>query len=241
MFKARSQEIEIMDDFSQGGTLMDRTLQELQLINKYLGGYSALLKGLNSLLPDLKKVDTGQKIRIVDLGCGGGDALRLTADWSRRNGLNVQLIGIDANESVLRFAREASEAYPEIEYRQMDVFSEEFKALRFNIVLMTLFVHHIADLQLVNLLTGLRRQALTGIVINDLHRHWLAYYSILVLTKFFSKSTMVKHDGPVSVLRAFKKNELESILRKAGFTHYDLEWHWAFRYLIVLSAPASIP
>ena len=71
---------------------------------------------------------------------------------------------------------------------------------------------------------SLKNQAKRGLVINDIHRHPLAYYSIKWLTQLFSKSAMVKFDAPLSVLRAFKKEDLKRILHQAGITTYQLKW-----------------
>ncbi|MDQ2657524.1 MAG: SAM-dependent methyltransferase, partial [Bacteroidota bacterium] len=67
-----------------------------------------------------------------------------------------------------------------------------------------------------------------------IHRHWLAYYSIKWLTRMFSKSAMVRHDAPLSVHRAFRKSELEEILRRAGLVDYKIKWRWAFRWQVIV-------
>jgi len=72
-----------------------------------------------------------------------------------------------------------------------------------------------------------------GFFINDLHRHYLAYYSIKFLTGLFSKSYLVKNDAPLSVRRGFKRNEWENLLRQAAINSYSIQWKWAFRWLIV--------
>ena len=72
-----------------------------------------------------------------------------------------------------------------------------------------------------------------GLVINDIHRHWFSFYAIKILTAIFSKSPMVIHDAPVSVLRAFKREELQRILREAGFEKFVVKWCWAFRWQVV--------
>lgn len=73
-----------------------------------------------------------------------------------------------------------------------------------------------------------------GFFINDLHRHQIAYHFIKFVTKLFSKSYLVKNDGPLSVLRAFKKNEWVDILNKSGIKNYTIQWKWAFRLLIIV-------
>jgi hypothetical protein len=72
-----------------------------------------------------------------------------------------------------------------------------------------------------------------GFFINDLQRHWLAYYSIKWLTKIFSKSRLVKNDAPLSVARGFHKSEWNTLFDLAQIKSVTINWKWAFRYLIV--------
>jgi len=69
--------------------------------------------------------------------------------------------------------------------------------------------------------------------VNDLHRHFLAYNSIKILSRIFSKSYLVKNDAPLSVLRGFSKEELQNILQKAAVHSVQLNWKWAFRWLLI--------
>jgi hypothetical protein len=71
-----------------------------------------------------------------------------------------------------------------------------------------------------------------GFFINDLHRHPLAYHSIRLLTRTFSKSYLVKNDAPLSVRRGFRRGEWQRLLHDAGITGYTCSWRWAFRWLI---------
>ena len=80
----------------------------------------------------------------------------------------------------------------------------------------------------------LRRQTRVSIILNDLHRHWLAYYSIAWLTRWFSRSYLVKHDAKLSVWRAFHRHELTRIIADAGFTDFRIRWRWAFRWEVVI-------
>ena len=73
-----------------------------------------------------------------------------------------------------------------------------------------------------------------GVVINDLHRHPLAYYGISILSTLFSKSYLVKHDAKLSVLKGFKKAEWIYFLKTKHFKNYEIEWIWAFRHLITI-------
>jgi hypothetical protein len=56
-----------------------------------------------------------------------------------------------------------------------------------------------------------------------------------MITKIFSSSYLVKNDAPLSVARGFYKTEWLNILRQAGLQNFQIEWKWAFRYLITVN------
>jgi len=172
---------------------------------------------------------------VLDLGCGGGEMLKLIAGMGRKANIPMRLTGIDANPHIIEFARQHSSTYPEIDYSTVNLFSEEFSSRKFDIYVATLVVHHFSDEELVGLLRILIRQASRGVVINDIHRHWFAFHSIRWLTRLFSNSSMVKFDAPLSVLRAFTRKELEDLLSKAGISTYHLVWKWAFRWQLIIT------
>ncbi|WMJ72409.1 methyltransferase domain-containing protein [Cytophagaceae bacterium ABcell3] len=231
IFNQRSDKKEIMDDLSSSGEVIDQTLKELQKINYWLGGDNVTIRGLKKLL---KRVDKLQEVTIADIGCGGGDTLKLVFQWAQKHGLNVKLYGVDANHDIIRYAKANTADMPQIEYICADIFSEEFRQRKFDIIMSTLFCHHFNDKQLVSMLRQLGSQSRLGLLINDLHRHWFAYHSINVLTSVLSRSPMVRHDAGVSVLRAFRKNELSSIIHAAGYKDFSISWKWAFRYEVVV-------
>lgn len=220
-----------MDDLSSSGEVISQTLRELEVINKWLGGNQVTVDGLDRLLKNTTRIpDT---LEIADLGCGGGDMLRLIADWARKRNQKIQLTGIDANPSIVAYAEENTRDYPEISYRAINIFSDDFKEMSFHVATSTLFTHHFANEELTLLFSRLKEQASIGMVINDLHRHWFAYHSIKMLTAAFSRSEMVRNDAAVSVLRSFEKGEVEAILAASSITDYSIRWMWAFRWQIV--------
>jgi 2-polyprenyl-3-methyl-5-hydroxy-6-metoxy-1,4-benzoquinol methylase len=229
-FTSRSQGIELMDDLNCSGAVVDQTLKELEFINTWLGGNAVTLSGVIKLL---KASGKKKDIVVADLGCGGGDMLKLIDRWAKGNGYSLRLKGFDANPNIIRYATEHAAKNPRITFQTMDIFSDEFRKCQFDIVIGTLFYHHFTSDQLSQFFSQLKKQCTVGILINDIHRHPLAFYSIKWLTQWFSKSPMVKYDAPLSVLRAFQKNEIESILKRASFSRYDIDWKWAFRWRVV--------
>ena len=206
----RSNKTEIMDDFTMKGELMRDTLDKLGSINKWLGGNSITIDGIKQLLKDQPKEKT---FTIIDLGCGHGDILRLVADFGRKNGYKLQLIGIDANQDAIDYANELSVNYPEVSFKNEDIFSEEFRAINYDIALTTLFLHHFKEDELLALLSNLSNNANMGVVVNDLQRSKMAYVLFKLLGIFIS-NYMIKQDGLTSILRAFKREDLEAMSKK---------------------------
>lgn len=223
---------EIMDDFRMEGETLRTTLDQIALVNQLLGGNSITLEGVNMLM---ENVPPGKEVTIADIGCGNGDMLRTLARMARKNGWRVKLIGIDANGYTANYAAVLSAQYPEITYYCIDILDDRFREMQYDIVLCTLTLHHFEDRQITKLMSVFRRNAAIGIVINDLHRSALAYRLFQVFSRLAGMGRMAKEDGLVSILRGFKRKEIEELSRKLNFNQYTLRWKWAFRYQWIIT------
>lgn len=230
MLTQRSNQPELMDDLNLSGGELRRNLQELEVINNWLGGHKVILDALGQLM----QLQPDRVYRIADIGCGGGDTLKSIASWADKKGIKVNLTGVDANEFMVNYARRQCSSFNNIRIEQHDVFSPVFAQEQYDIIVCSLFCHHFTDTQLIRMFRQLHQQAQQAVIINDLHRHWLAYYSIKYITAAFSGSRLVKHDAPLSVWRAFKRNELERLVEQAEIQDYSLCWMWAFRWQLIL-------
>jgi 2-polyprenyl-3-methyl-5-hydroxy-6-metoxy-1,4-benzoquinol methylase len=225
----RSEENEIMDDFTLEGEMFRDTLDKLETINRLLGGNVVTINGVKKLLKDQPK---DQPITIIDLGCGHGDILRDVAKFGRKKGYILKLIGIDANPDAIEYANELSSEYPELTFEAIDIFSDVLKKLKYDVVLCTLFLHHFKDDELISFLQPTVQSAKIGVVVNDLHRHRIAYFLFKIIGLFI-KNKMVREDGLTSILRAFKKRDLENISNQVK-AQFSIQWKWAFRYQWIL-------
>lgn len=226
-FSQRSTAIEIMDDFALSKAEIDPVLGELETINKLLGGFSVFYDAF-------KQLNIRNGAVICDWGCGGGDSLKVLDKHFRSQNLKLKFIGVDATRSAVEYAVKTNKNHPNLSFRLADVLTESFKQNEFDVVISSLFTHHFDDEAWVALIKKMVFASRYAVIINDLHRHPLAYHSIGWLTQLFSKSPMVKHDSKLSVLRSFTKEELEILLKKAGVKNYTIKWMWAFRWQIVI-------
>ena len=227
--KYRSDEEEIMDDLDYNGPILHDALDKLARINQWLGGNIVTINGLKKALKNHPKSKT---ITIIDLGCGGGDILREISSFGKKHQYNFNLIGIDANPHTINYANKLSQNYDNIYFKAIDIFSDDFNALEYDLVLTTLFLHHFKEEQLVDFLKPVLQKAKLGVVVNDLHRHKLAYYLFKLLCTTIKNKTIVD-DGLTSVLRGFKREELKAISKQVNAA-YKIQWKWAFRFQWIL-------
>jgi 2-polyprenyl-3-methyl-5-hydroxy-6-metoxy-1,4-benzoquinol methylase len=218
---------EIMDDFALPLAELNPVLKGLGNLNSWFGGHKTLIKALQQF-----PVKAGN--HISDWGCGGGDALKAIAQWAEQKKLPLQLTGVDASPAAIEFAQKETARFANVHYLQTMVMSDDLKPNQFDVVLSSLFTHHFEDDAWVALVQKMLNCSRRGVIITDLHRHWLLYYSLIAIFSTIIPNKMMRHDGPLSVQRSFKKVELVRLLAKAGIARYKIEWKWAFRWQVII-------
>ncbi len=228
-FTQRSYTKELLDADKIPFAHIAQNMKELDVINHRLGGHRVTVKGFQNILKAKTNILNGA-IDVVEIGCGGGDNLRVLQQWAQQKGIAVNLTGIDINPECIAFSK-AQTKNKGIAFTCSDYKKVQF-AKRPHIIFSSLFCHHFTDAEIVFQLQWMQQNVSAGFFINDLHRHLLAYYSIKSLTALFSKSYLVKNDAPLSVRRGFFKREWKHLLQQAGIKNYTCNWQWAFRWLI---------
>lgn len=227
----RSTQREILDNFDLRGPELEENFDDLDRVNKMLGGYAITLEGIEKIF------NSGcftQPVSIMDVGCGNGSMLREVAKMGRQKGIKMKLKGVDANENAIEIARKQSKEYPDLYFEVRDVTSPDFREEKVDIVLCTLTLHHFDDNQIEDLMVGFSKMCLMGIVINDLHRSRWAYYLFDAFSRIFVKNEIARKDGLTSVLRSFKKEDLQRYGRNLQVREQLISWKWAFRYQWIL-------
>lgn len=227
----RSRQKEIMDDLEMQGEELEKTLLDLDKVNKWLGGNEITLEGVEKLL---KSCCYTRPVKIIDVGCGNGTILKEVADLGRKRGDRLELLGIDANRHAMDIARENLSDYPEISFKAMDVFSEEFKSQEADIILCTLTLHHFQDEEIKKLMSTFTSIAGLGVVVNDLRRSKTAYYLFRIFCAAFNIGVINQKDGLTSILRSFKKEDLEEYGKHLKISRQEINKKWAFRYQWIL-------
>lgn len=218
---------EIMDDFELKGDELETTLRDLDNINKWLGGNKITLQGVKRLLRNHPK---SVPVHIADIGCGNGAILREIAKWGRGENYKLTFTGIDANPYAVEIAERKSAYFPEIKFETIDIFSEDYKNMEFDILLCTLTLHHFKDPEIKALLDLLLKQVRIGVVINDLQRSKTAYRLFQAFCAVFIQNEIARKDGLTSILRGFKKKDIKRFSESITVQNQEIKWKWAFRY-----------
>lgn len=184
-------------------------LRSLEQVNRWLLGYRPTLTWLKQLPHGLR-----DPIHIVDVGSGGGDLLRQIAGWARRRGIAVQLTGIDLNPYAARAAVESTRKELGIAWVTGDAL--EYRPKKpVDIVVSSLMTHHLEDEEIIALLRWMETTAQAGWFINDLERSERACLAFAWLARAARWHRFVRHDGPVSFRRAFRKEDWMRLLATA--------------------------
>jgi 2-polyprenyl-3-methyl-5-hydroxy-6-metoxy-1,4-benzoquinol methylase len=229
MLHHRSYDKELLDAPDIPRKDLYQNLAELDIINTYLGGHNVSLLGIKKVLKQLNQPE----IKILDIGCGGGDNLRAIEKKIKQQSVSLVLKGVDLKKDCIEYAQSKMNAASSTRFECCD-YRESIDKEWLDIVHAALFFHHFEEKEIISFIKTVSSKK-RYIIINDLERNPIAYFAIKILTKIFSKSYLVKHDAPLSVARGFKKIEWEKMIKEAGIKNYKISNRWAFRHLIIIA------
>lgn len=227
-FVNRSAELELMDGLGYSSDEFIDNLADLRRVNRYLGGQRALFTHLLPLIEQIRH----RPVRLLDIGTGSADLPVAIVKWARRHDIELEFVVIDINEIAARQAHEISFDFPEITAIQADAMQPPFPARSFDFVVASLFLHHFETPQAAQLIANFARVARVAVLINDLRRHPIAYYTIKMLTWLFTTNRMMRHDAALSVMRGFTGRDVDEISRLAG-TSLHIFRHFPYRLLAI--------
>jgi 2-polyprenyl-3-methyl-5-hydroxy-6-metoxy-1,4-benzoquinol methylase len=217
-FSKRSTQAELMDTEEAGYDDYAQCLHHLALINTYTLAYNPTLKWIKELRP----------ATILDVGSGGGDMMRKISKKSQ-----AAITGADMNPYSKRYADALTPDNAPLSYVTENAFDLNFED-KPDAIISSLFTHHLSDEELVTFIKWMNQTAQKGWLINDLHRHPIAYYFIKAVTVVFPFHRFVKHDAAISVARAFTRKDWINFLNAANIPEYrtKITWHFPFRYCV---------
>lgn len=202
--------------------VLRRTLLDLEAVNRWLGGTRAVVGEVAAA------VRAGESLALLDVGCGGGDLPRAIAQYAEQRHIRHHLVAIDRNLQTIALAGEWSREH-DIDYTAADALVLPFRDATFDVVIASMTLHHFDAGQRIAVLREMARVARRRVVINDLERCWPNYLGARLLAGTVWRHSLARHDGPVSVLRAFTRAELEHDFAAAGMTYVKVNRRFFYR------------
>ncbi|HWQ69470.1 MAG TPA: methyltransferase domain-containing protein [Patescibacteria group bacterium] len=216
---------ELLDRPDNSDEEIRENLRDLERLNRYFGGVRTVLLHLGRMVGEPSQ----GSFTILDIATGGADIPRAICRWARKRKLPVAIEAVDQNDQVLVAATEWSIDFPEIRLRQAQAPPLPYPDHSFDYVIASLFFHHLHEAEGILLLREMARVARRGVLVNDLLRSRLACLLTAMTTRLLSGNRLTRHDGPMSVLRGFRPEELRRMATKAGLTDVRLSHHLWFR------------
>lgn len=217
--------VELLDRPGNSDEEVRGNLQDIERLNRLSGGARTVLLHLSRMITERSQT----RLTILDVATGGADIPRAVCRWARQWKLTVTVEAMDRSHQVLAATAEWSAGFPEIRLRQAEALPLPYQDHSFDYVLCSLFFHHLTEAQGIHLLREMRRVARHGLIVNDLMRSRRACLLTGIVTRLLSGNRLTRHDGPMSVLRGFRPEELLRMATAAGLGDVGLSLHPWFR------------
>lgn len=209
---------ELMDTLPMPMPEMRKTLEFLEITNKYFGGAAVVFKYLSSWS---KRWNRNQAIRILDIGTGNASIPCSIARWARKKGFPVHITGIDIIPDIVHIAQQNAKEFSEITIKESDFLSHQEQSQqneKYDYAIASLLFHHLSSDSALHGLQIMDAIASRGIIVSDLHRTQAGYLMVTAASKLLGNS-IVQNDGPLSVRRSFRLHELNELAQKSGLNY----------------------
>lgn len=221
---------ELMDEPGVDPRELATSLRDLRGVNRWLGGTRVLLRHLGELVARRP----GESFTVLDVATGSADIPLSVARWARERGLRAEVTATDMHEGTLARAREHAAGDPDVRVERADALALPYPDGAFDFALCSTALHHFDDADAVRVLRELYRVARRGVVVNDLRRSRPALLGArLLAATVWRGHPVTRHDGPLSVRRAFTPAELRELARRAGMEGARVHAHLPFRLALV--------
>lgn len=233
-FARRRLEGELMDDPALTTAAHETALRGLKRLN-------AASRTAATLWPHIARITRAgghTHMSLLDVASGGGDIAIALARRAQRRGTDLDIHGCDISENACHHATmQADKLGVQVRFFPLDALTQPVPA-HYNIIVTTLFLHHLENEAIVRLLKNLASHC-DHLLVSDLLRGPAGYALAWAGTRALSRSRIVRADGLRSVRAALSYGEAQSLARRAGLADARFERHWPQRFLLHWQRPGQ--
>ncbi|HEY9790188.1 MAG TPA: methyltransferase domain-containing protein [Candidatus Obscuribacterales bacterium] len=227
--QTRQREPELMDDPALDPSEHIHARAGLARLNALSGAAHGLWQPLQQLMAERNLTS----LKVLDIATGAGDVIFRIHRIARQRGVQVEIDGCDFSDTALNHARRSAQRIgAPSKFFKLDVFRDQIPS-GYDVVMTSLFTHHLGDDDTVHLLSSMKRAAGQMLIVNDLQRSKFNHALIWLATRICSTSRVVHFDGPASVRNSYTVTELAHLADKAGL--HDASLHEVFPCRMMLT------
>jgi 2-polyprenyl-3-methyl-5-hydroxy-6-metoxy-1,4-benzoquinol methylase len=215
---------EYLDDPVINARLAKRSMGDVARSNALFGGAHAVLAELDDLFLSPSRPEGTRSFTLLDVGTGLGDIPARVRTEAARRGVTACTVGLDTSETLALAARDSM-----LPVMRADALRLPVADRAFDVVLCSQLLHHFSGPAGATLLRELDRVARRRVIVSDIRRSWLAAAGIWLVSWPLRFHPVSRHDGVVSVLRGFTRDELASIVHAAVGVTPRVRRHRGFR------------
>ena len=205
--------LELLDQPAIDFAELRTSLRDIERLNRWFGGTGAIVNEIQRLV---RERGLTRGATVLDIGTGGADIPRALACWGRHHGLPVRIVACDLHPQVAAIAAGLSPDHGAIALLRADALALPVLPGRFDFITCSLMLHHLAEEQVIALLAEVRELPRHALIVCDLERSRRAFAGVWLATRTMCRSRLTRHDGPLSVLRAYTLAELRALSVRAG-------------------------
>jgi len=226
---------ELMDRLDAPPAELTKNLIDIARLNR-IGAITTILR---KVAPFLSRLETGETLRVLDVGTGAADIPLALARWARERGHRVRIVALEFHPTILEYAAGAARGSPEVQVVGGDALEAPIRPGSVHLALCSLVLHHLPEEAVVLLLRRLAALVRFGFIVSDFRRGRLAWAAVWLATHMTACGSMARHDGPLSVRRAYTPEELSRLSTRAGLTGIQWRRAIAFRQIGVWVRPSK--
>jgi len=205
--------------------VLGATLGDIDRLNAWFGGHALTLRRVRRAEARLPR---GHRLVVVDVGGGRGDLAVNIVRWARRRRRPVRVLVVDSDAPTLSLARQRTAAYPEIALVQADAAVLPLRDGAADVAVAALTLHHLDQDAAVGCLAAMAAASSLAVV-NDLLRTRTSLALVWLTTRLLRLHPVSRHDGPLSVRRAYSAGEVVKLAEKAGVRARVRRYPWLAR------------
>ncbi|HYD01689.1 MAG TPA: methyltransferase domain-containing protein [Phycisphaerales bacterium] len=225
---------ELMDNPALDAGEHRRALTGLARINMVSRAGAGLWGAVRELLPH------GRPVTLLDVAVGSGDVAVDVARRARGAGVSLGLEVCDISGEALSATQERSVAAGvAVGAHRRDVVKDGLPQgdRTVDVVMCSLFLHHLREPDVVRLLAEMARVSRRGVVVSDLRRCRAGVAAAVVAGRVLTRSRIVRVDAVRSVEGAFTIGELRAMAAEAGMVDADVRASWPLRMMLTWRRP----